>query len=96
MVSNYDVVEVSSKQKYILDFWAEWCGPCKMTSKYIDEFIDEHPEFDIYKVNVDELPEVAEQYSVISLPSILFIENGEIVDRHIGLMTKKQLEEKLL
>lgn len=96
MVSNYDVVEVSGKQKYILDFWAEWCGPCKMTSKYIDEFIDEHPEFDIYKVNVDELPEVAEQYSVISLPSILFIENGEIVDRHIGLMTKKQLEEKLL
>ena len=96
MVSNYDVVEVSGKQKYILDFWAEWCGPCKMTSKYIDEFIDEHPEFDIYKVNVDELPEVAEQYSVISLPSILFIDNGEIVDRHIGLMTKKQLEEKLL
>lgn len=96
MVSNYDVIEVSGKQKYILDFWAEWCGPCKMTSKYIDEFIDEHPEFDIYKVNVDELPEVAEQYSVISLPSILFIENGEIVDRHIGLMTKRQLEEKLL
>ena len=95
MVSNYDVVEVSGKQKYILDFWAEWCGPCKMTSKYIDEFSNEHPEVDIYKVNVDELPEVAEQYNVISLPSILFIEDGEVINRHVGLMTKKQLEEQL-
>ena len=96
MINKYDAIEVSGKQKYVLDFWAEWCGPCKMTSKYIDEFIEEHPEFDIYKVNVDELPEVAEQYNVISLPSILFIEDGEIANRHIGLMTKKQLEEQLL
>lgn len=96
MVSEYDVNEVSGKQKYVLDFWAEWCGPCRMTSKNIDEFSDEHPEIDIYKINVDELPEVAEQYNVISLPSILFIEDGEVVNRHIGLMTKKQLEQELL
>ena len=91
MIKEYDN-DISSA--FLLDFYAEWCGPCKMTSKYLEEFASEHPEIEIYKVNVDELPEIAEKYEVISLPTILYINENEILWRHNGLITKKQLEEK--
>lgn len=94
MIKEYDVNDLPSK--YILDFWAEWCGPCRMTSKNLDEFIEEHPEVNVYKVNVDEFPEVAEQYGVLNLPQIVSITDGEVEWRHVGLMTKKQMEEQML
>ena len=94
MIKEYDINDLSSN--YIIDFWAEWCGPCRMTSKYLEEFSNEHPEVEIYKVNVDELPEVAEKYEVISLPTILCVNENNVEWRHIGLMTKKQMEEKML
>lgn len=93
MIKEYDINDLSSN--YIIDFWAPWCGPCRMTSKNLEEFSAEHPEIEIYKVNVDELPEVVEQYQVNSLPTILYVNENEVFWRHIGLMTKKQLEEKL-
>lgn len=93
MIKEYDVNDIPST--CIIDFWAQWCGPCRMTSTYLEQFSELHPEIEIVKVNVDELPEVAEQYEVISLPTILYIENGNIQWRHIGLITNKQLEEKL-
>lgn len=94
MIKEYDINDLPSN--YIIDFWAPWCGPCRMTSKNLEEFSTEHSEVEIYKVNVDELPEVAEQYQVISLPTVLCVENNEVLWRHVGLMTKKQMEEKML
>lgn len=94
MIKEYDINDLPSK--YILDFYADWCAPCRMTSKNLDEFIEEHQEVNVYKVNVDEMPEVAEEYGVINLPAVLCINNKEIEWRHIGLMTKKQMEEKML
>lgn len=93
MIKEYDVNDVSGS--YIIDFWAPWCGPCKITGKHLEEFSEKHPEINIYKVNVDELPEVAENYEVINLPTILCVNGDEILWRHIGLMTVKQLEDKL-
>jgi thioredoxin 1 len=93
MIKEYDINDVSDS--CIIDFWAPWCGPCRMTGKYLEEFSEKHPEINIYKVNVDELPEVAEHYGVISLPTILCVSKDEILWRHIGLMTVKQLEDTL-
>lgn len=95
MIKEYDVNDISYKNT-VLDFWASWCGPCRMTSKYLEEFSAEHPEIEIYKVNVDEMPEVAEEYGVISLPTVLCVNGDDILWRHVGLMTKKQMEEKML
>lgn len=94
MIKEYDINDLSSN--YIIDFWAPWCGPCRMTSKYLEEFSTEHPEVEIYKVNVDELPEVTEKYEVVSLPTILCVSENEVLWRHIGLMTKKQMKEQML
>ena len=93
MIKEYDINDISGS--CIIDFWAPWCGPCRMTGKYLEEFSDKHPEVNIYKVNVDELPEVAERYEVINLPTILYINEDEILWRHVGLITVKQLEDKL-
>ena len=95
MIKEYDINDISYKNT-VLDFWAEWCGPCRMTSKNLEEFSAEHPEIEILKVNVDEMPEVASEYGVLNLPTILCVNGDDIIWRHVGLMTKKQMEEQML
>ena len=95
MIKEYDINDISYNHT-IIDFWAEWCGPCRMTSKNLEEFSNEHPEIEIIKVNVDEMPEVASEYGILSLPTILSVNGNDIEWRHVGLMTKKQMEEKML
>lgn len=94
MIKVYDANDISYNNT-IIDFWAEWCGPCRMTSKYLEEFSEAHPEVEICKVNVDEMPEVAAEYGVINLPTVLCVNGDDIEWRHVGLMTKKQLEEQI-
>ncbi len=80
----------------IVDFWAEWCGPCKMVTPIIDELsTDYEGKATIGKVNVDDNPEVSMKYGVRSIPTILFIKDGEVVDKHVGVATKASLEQKL-
>lgn len=80
----------------IVDFWAEWCGPCKMVTPIIDELsADYEGKATIGKVNVDDNPEVSMKYGVRSIPTILFIKDGEVVDKHVGVATKASLEQKL-
>lgn len=86
---------VAGQTLALLDFYADWCGPCKMTAKYLEEYIEENPELTIYKINVDEFPEIAEQYQVLNLPTILCVSENEVLWRHTGLMTKQKLVEKL-
>ncbi|MDZ4707522.1 MAG: thioredoxin [Saprospiraceae bacterium] len=80
----------------LIDFWAEWCGPCRMIGPIIEELSSEYKnKATIGKVNVDENSEVTMEYEVRSIPTLLFFKNGQLVDRHVGATSKKVLTDKL-
>lgn len=95
MIKEFDGnLETLTKELCIVDIWAEWCGPCKVTGKNLEAFAQTHPEVTIYKVDAEQYPDVAEHFGVMSLPTILCMDKEELW-RHIGLITAKQLEDKL-
>ncbi len=80
----------------IVDFWATWCGPCRMLSPILDELEEEMADqITVVKVNVDDADEIAAQYRIMSIPTLLFIKNGQIVDKTVGAMPKPALVEKI-
>ncbi len=80
----------------IVDFWATWCGPCRMLSPILDQVEEEMPDqITVVKVNVDDADEIAAQYRIMSIPTLLFVKNGEIVDKTVGAMPKPALVERI-
>lgn len=80
----------------VVDFWAEWCGPCRMIGPVIEELASEYEgKALIAKVDVDENAELSQQYGVRSIPTILILKDGEVVDKHVGVTTKAALAEKI-
>lgn len=87
----FDAEVLQSDRLVIVDFWATWCTPCRMLAPILEEVAAERTDIKICKINVDEAQDIAEKYGVMSLPILIFFENGEAVDESLGLISKDQL-----
>ncbi len=83
---------INSDKTVLVDFWASWCGPCRMLSPIVDEIAQEHPEIKVCKVNVDDEPELAQSFQIMSIPSLMVFKNGKVVANSIGLRPKAEIE----
>ena len=87
---NFHELEQNDK-KVLIDFYADWCGPCRMLGPVIEELAAEHPEYAIAKVNVDNNPELASRFGVFSIPSLVVMQNGQVVDQSVGAIPKARI-----
>ncbi len=79
---------LESEKTVLVDFWAAWCGPCRMLSPVIDEIAAENSDIKVVKINVDEQPELAQEFNVMTIPSLLVFKNGELVNQSAGVKPK--------
>ena len=89
--NNFQEVVMNSDKPVLLDFWASWCGPCRMVSPIVDEIAAERSDIKVGKINVDEQPELAAQFGVMSIPTLVVIKNGKVVNQAVGARPKAQI-----
>ena len=87
---NFESVKNSDKT-VLLDFYADWCGPCRMVGPIVDEIAEENPQFLVGKINIDEEPNLAEQFGVVSIPTLVVMKNGEVIQQSTGARPKAQI-----
>ena len=93
--TNFQNEVLQSKQPVLVDFWAEWCGPCKMLAPALEEIAGEQAGFKIGKVNVDENPALAARFGIQSIPTLLYFAGGEVRDKTVGVTGKRAIISKL-
>ena len=89
--NNFQDEVMHSEQLVLLDFWASWCGPCWMVSPIVDEIAAQRSDIKVGKINVDEQPELAAQFGVMSIPTLVVMKNGRIVNQTVGARPKAQI-----
>ena len=93
--ANWNEEVLNSDKPVLLDFWAPWCGPCRMLGPVLDEIAAERADIKVCKINVDEEMELASQFQVVSIPSVFILKNGEVTAKSLGYKPKKQLLDLL-
>ncbi len=92
---NFNTEVIKSDKPVLLDFWASWCGPCRMVSPIVDEIAEERSDIKVGKVNVDEQPELAGFYRVSSIPTLIVIKDGKVVNQAVGARPRAAIESLL-
>ena len=92
---NFNEEVMNSDKPVLLDFWAPWCGPCRMVGPIVEEIAEERVDVKLGKVNVDEQPELARQFGVMSIPTLVVIKDGKVVNQSVGMRPKNQILEML-
>ncbi len=92
---NFENEIVKADKPVLVDFWASWCGPCRMLSPTIDEIAEEHPEIKVCKINIDDEAELAIRHGVMSVPTLMIFKNGEIAQTAVGVRPKDEILDLL-
>ncbi len=88
---NFEAEVINSDKPVLLDFWATWCGPCRMVGPIVEQIADENPDIKVGKINVDEQQELAARFRVMSIPTLMGVKDGQIVNQSVGVQPKAQI-----